>query len=309
LPRRASSAAYSAPSPALAPVTSAVVIPPGYGPTGTVGRVRLATWNVNSIRTRVDRVTAFLERTGTDVLAMQETKCRPDQFPVEPFASLGYEIAAHGHDQWNGVAIASRIGLSDVETSFPGQPEFGKTSDAAKVEARAIGATCGDIRVWSVYVPHGRGLDDPHFAYKTAFLRALADAARGWADGGRNVAVVADWNVIPLDTDVWDPSLPELATHVCDEARDALAAMATAGYEEVSRRFAPDPHRYTYWSYQDLRFPRGEGMRIDFVYGSPALAARASAASIERDERKGTGASDHVPVVVDFAPAAGTVEP
>ncbi len=271
--------------------------------------MRLATWNVNSARTRVDRVVAFLERSGTDVLLMQEVKCRPDQFPVLPFTAAGYEVAVHGLDQWNGVAIASRIGIDDVEEGFSGQPAFGKPGQDAVVEARALGATCGETRVWSVYVPNGRALDDPHYPYKVAFLTALRDAAATWASDDAPIAMGGDWNVAPLDTDIWDPSDPEHAVHVAPEVRNAFLAFEDAGYVETSRLLLPEPGTYTFWDYQRLRFPRGEGMRIDFIYASTELARRATAATIERNERKGAGASDHVPVVVDFLDAFGSVVP
>jgi exodeoxyribonuclease-3 len=270
--------------------------------------MRLASWNVNSIRARVDRVTAFLERANVDVLAMQEIKCRPDQFPTERFTEAGYEVACHGLHQFNGVAIASRVGLADVAESFPHQPSFGKAGDERVVEARALGATCGGVRVWSVYIPNGRTLGDPHFAYKLEFLRALARAAGRWASEGA-VALVGDWNVAPLDTDIWSLDAPEAATHVAPEAREALGEIERAGLEELSRRFLPEPHTYTFWDYQQLRFPRGEGMRIDFAYASPALASRARAAVIDRAERKGVGASDHAPLMVDFVDAPGSVVP
>src|SRR5690554_4162337 len=157
--------------------------------------MRLATWNVNSIRARVDRVVDWLERSHTDVLAMQEIKCKPEQFPLAAFEEAGYEVAIHGLNQWNGVAIASRVGLADVETSFPHQPAFGKPGQDAIVEARAIGATAGGVRVWSLYVPNGRGLADPHYAYKLEFLRNLREAAAGWTD--QAVALAGDWNVAP----------------------------------------------------------------------------------------------------------------
>jgi exodeoxyribonuclease-3 len=259
--------------------------------------MRFATWNVNSIRARVDRVAGWLERSQVDVLAMQEIKCKPEQFPLEPFAALGYEVAAHGLDQWNGVAIASRVGLDAVETAFAGQPGFAKTGDP-RVEARAIGATCGGMRVWSVYVPNGRALADPHYAYKLDFLAALRDASRGWAEAPAVIA--GDFNVAPLATDIWSEADASAETHVTAEAREAFRALADAGYEELSRRFIPEPNTYTFWDYQQLRFPRGEGMRIDFVYASASAAARATGVTIEREERKGQGASDHVPVVVDF---------
>jgi exodeoxyribonuclease-3 len=269
--------------------------------------MRLATWNVNSIRSRVDRVISFLERTNTDVLAMQEIKCRPEQFPIEAFGAAGYLVAAHGLDQWNGVAIASRVGLSDVETAFPGQPPYGKAGSESVLEARALGASCGGIRVWSIYIPNGRALGDPHFIYKLAFLSALQESAERWILDGAPVAVAGDWNVAPLDTDIWDASEPEVATHVSPEVRDAFFAFERAGYEEISRRFLPEEHHYTFWDYQRLRFPRGEGMRIDHVFASPTLAARATAATIDREERKGAGASDHAPVIVDFSDGPGSV--
>jgi len=275
------------------------------------GPVRLVTWNVNSIRTRVDRVLAFLDRSQADVLAIQETKCRDDQFPTAAFEAAGYEVAHFGLSQWNGVAIASRVGLDDVATRFPGQPGFAKTlagdsPDALlavdpPIEARAIGATCGGVRVWSLYVPHGRALDDPHYTYKLAWLDALRTAAQTWADAGDPVALTGDWNVIPFDTDVYDPAAFVGRTHVSPPERAAFHAFADAGYTELTRQFLPAEHLYTYWDYQQLAFPRNKGLRIDFCWASPALAPRATGAVIDRDERKGKGASDHVPVIVDLA--------
>lgn len=259
--------------------------------------MRIATWNVNSIRARADRVLDWLDRSQTDVLAMQEIKCKPEQFPLEAFASAGYEVAIHGLDQWNGVAIASRVGLENVETSFPGQPAFGKGDKPAIVEARALGATCGGVRVWSLYVPNGRGLDDPHYAYKLEFLDRLRVAAADWAADA--TALMGDFNVVPLPTDIWAESDSEAVTHVTPEARAAFHAIASAGYSEQSRRFIPAESTYTFWDYKALRFPKGEGLRIDFVYASESLAERTVGASIVRDERKGKGASDHVPVVID----------
>lgn len=259
--------------------------------------MRLATWNVNSIRARCDRVVDWLERSDTDVLAMQEIKCKPEQFPREPFEAAGYELAIHGLNQWNGVAIASRVGLSEVETSFPGQPAFGKPDQEPVVEARALGATTGGVRVWSLYVPNGRGLTDPHYDYKLEFLRTLRDAAATWADAP--TALVGDFNVAPLPTDIWSEEDSEAETHVTPESRAAFHAFEEAGYTELSRRHIPDEGRYTFWDYKRLRFPKNEGMRIDFAYGSAPLAAAVTDAAILRDERKGKGASDHVPVVLE----------
>lgn len=261
--------------------------------------MRVATWNVNSLRARVDRVIEWMVRADVDVLAMQEIKCTPAQLPSAPFLEAGYEIVAHGFNQWNGVAIASRVGLENVETQFPQQPSFGKGDAPAIVEARAIGATCGGIRVWSLYVPNGRALGDPHYDYKLEFLHQLKTAAADWTS--EPTALVGDFNVAPLPTDIWDESDPEASTHVTEEARAALATLEDAGYTELSRTFIPGERTYTFWDYKQLRFPRNEGMRIDFFWGSPSLVLAANAARIERDERKGKGASDHVPVVVDFA--------
>ena len=265
--------------------------------------MRLATWNINSIRSRVDRAVAFLGRTGVDVLALQETKCTDEQFPREAFAAAGYEVATWGFSQWNGVAIVSRVGLDDVEQGFTGQPSFG---EVPALEARAMGATCGGVRVWSLYVPHGRTVGSPHYEYKLAWLAALRDQAQSWLTppGGTPhdaVALMGDWNVAPRDTDVWDLAVFADQTHITQPERQAFAAFEDAGYTELTRVHVPQDRRYTYWDYQRLRFPRNEGMRIDFAYVSPAVAARTTGVRIERDERKGKGPSDHVPVVLDLA--------
>ncbi|MEV7973907.1 exodeoxyribonuclease III [Cellulomonas sp. NPDC089187] len=265
--------------------------------------MRLATWNVNSIRTRVDRVIAFVERADIDVLAMQETKCKDEQFPREAFEAAGYELVTSGFSQWNGVAIASRVGITDVEHAFTGQPGWGEDP---VTEARAIGASCGNVRVWSLYIPNGREIDDPHFDYKLRWLEALRAESARWLeeDPARPIAMVGDWNVAPLDTDVWDIEVFAGRTHVTPAEREAFAAFAAAGYTEVSREHLPAEHTYTYWDYQQLRFPKNQGMRIDFTWASPTLAARITDVTIERNERKGKGPSDHVPVVVDIADPA-----
>ncbi|WP_068030323.1 exodeoxyribonuclease III [Nocardia mexicana] len=268
---------------------------------------RLATWNVNSIRSRLDRVVPWLDRADIDVLALQETKCRDDQFPTERFEEAGYEVAHIGLSQWNGVAIASRVGLEDVEVSFPGQPGFDKDAGASLlsapvVEARAIGATCGGVRVWSLYVPNGRALDDPHYEYKLEWLAALRDTGKKWLadDPAAQIALVGDWNIAPTDDDVWSPEFFEGKTHVSEPERDAFQAIVDTGFSDVMRPFAPGPGVYTYWDYTQLRFPRKEGMRIDFILTSPTLAARATDASVDREERKGKSPSDHAPVVAEF---------
>ena len=262
--------------------------------------MRLATWNVNSIRARAERVVDWLPRAGIDVLAMQETKCRDDQFPALLFEAAGYEVVTHGHSQWNGVAIASRVGIERIEYGFTGMPQWG---DPPAAEARALGATCGGVRVWSLYVPNGRTLDDPHLTYKLDWLAHLRACGAAWlaADPQAQIALVGDWNVAPQDDDVWDMAVFASSTHVSPPERAAFGGVVKAGFADVVRPHATGPGVYTYWDYTQLRFPRKEGMRIDFILASPALAARVTGALIDRQERKGKGASDHAPVVVDLA--------
>lgn len=262
--------------------------------------MRIATWNVNSIRSRADRVLAFLDRHEVDVLALQETKCKDEQFPRAPFEEAGYQVACHGLNQWNGVALFSRVGLTDVQVGFPGMPTWGEPEAVA--EARALGAVCGGIRVWSLYIPNGRELDHPHYRYKLDWLSALRTAGQEWlaTEPDAPIALVGDWNVAPLDEDVWDPAFFEGKTHTSDPERAAFDGVVQAGFADVVRPHCPGPGTYTYWDYTQLRFPKRQGMRIDFVLGSPALSARVSGAFIDRDERKGKGASDHAPVVVDL---------
>ncbi len=257
--------------------------------------MRIATWNVNSLRARIDRVEAFLDRHEVDVLAVQETKAREDQLPLMGLTSRGYEVATSGHSQWNGVAVISRVGLEDVEVGFPGMPEYG---DPPQAEARALGVTCGGVRVWSLYVPNGRKVGDPHYDYKLDWLARLEESARAWLD--RPTALVGDWNVAPTDEDIFDPAAFATSTHVTAPEREAFSAFLEAGYADVVRPHTPGPEGYTYWDYYRQRFERNRGMRIDFVLGSPALAARVTGAFIDRDERAGKGASDHAPVVVDL---------
>jgi exodeoxyribonuclease-3 len=262
--------------------------------------VRLATWNVNSIRARLDRVVAWLERSDVDVLAIQETKSREEQFPYDAFKQVGYEVAHLGTSQWNGVAVASRVGLTDVEHGFPGMPAWG---EPPVEETRALGVICGGVRVWTLYVPNGRSLADPHLQYKLRWLEALRVAGAGWlaADPDAQVALCGDWNIAPRDEDVWDMRVFATSTHVSAPERAAFDAVVEAGFADLVRPFAPGPGVYTYWDYTQLRFARREGMRIDFVLGSPALQRRVTGAVIDRQERKGKGASDHAPVVVDLA--------
>ncbi|TNM46028.1 exodeoxyribonuclease III [Nocardioides albidus] len=259
--------------------------------------MRLATWNVNSLRTRIGRVEAFLDRHDIDVLALQETKAREEQLPLMGLQARGYEIAAHGLNQWNGVALISRVGLEDVTAGFPDQPGFG---EAAEVEARALGATCGGVRVWSLYVPNGRKPADPHYVYKLDWLARLRSAATKWLDVP--TALVGDWNICPTDDDVFDVTQFKNSTHVTPAERAAFQAFLDGGWTEVTRPHAPG---YTYWDYYRQRFERDRGLKIDFVLGSAPFAERVTGAFIDREERDPSvfdGApSDHAPVVVDLA--------
>lgn len=258
--------------------------------------MRIATWNVNSIRTRVGRVAHFLESADIDVLAMQETKCKNEQFPYSEFEKLGYQVVAHGLNQWNGVAFASRLPIEEVETSFSGQPLFKEVR-----EARAMGVTIGGVRLWSLYVPHGRSLEDPHYAYKLEWLENLTSqiAEQVYHETEIPLALMGDFNIAPLDTDVWNINEFVGGTHVSDPERQAFRAFEEIGLADVVRPLVPSG--YTYWDYQQLRFPKNEGMRIDFILGNDEFASRVTDATIERDERKGEGPSDHVPVVVTIS--------
>jgi len=256
--------------------------------------VRIATWNVNSLRSRIDRVEALLQRHDIDVLALQETKAREDQLPLMGLTVLGYDIAAAGYDQWNGVAIISRVGIEDVEVGFPGAPTWGEPPVA---EARAIGATCADLRIWSLYVPNGRKPGDPHYLYKLEWLSALRAATTSMTG---DVALVGDWNIAPQDDDVYDITRFATSTHVTPAERAAFNAFLEDGYVDVVRPHAPGPDVFTYWDYYRQRYERNRGMRIDFVLGNPSLAKRVTGAFIDREERAGKGASDHAPIIVDL---------
>lgn len=261
--------------------------------------MRIATWNVNSIRSRIARVEAFVQRQNIDVLTLQETKARDDQWPLLGLEALGYEVATCGYNQWNGVAIASRVGLSDVRRGFEGMPQWG---DPLVDEARALGATCAGVQVWSLYVPNGRALGDPHLAYKLEWLRRLNDAAKRWlgTSSQAEIALTGDWNIAPFDEDVFDITRFKTSTHVSPGERAAFHAIVSSGYADLVRPYAPGPDVFTYWDYYRQRFERNRGMRIDFILGTRALQDRVSGAEIDRTERAGTGASDHAPVIVQL---------
>ena len=262
----------------------------------TVSVVRIATWNVNSAKARQSRLIEWLDRVQPDVVCLQETKLSDDAFLElfdEDLFRRGYRAAHHGDGRWNGVAILSREGLDDVERGLPGDPGF------PTPEPRAIAATCGGIRIWSLYVPNGRTVDDPHYAYKLGWLAALRDVIKEAVSKGP-VMALGDYNIAPSDEDVWDISEFEGATHVTEPERAALRALYEVGLVDLLRRRWPDETVYTYWDYRSLCFPKNYGMRIDLPLASEDVAERLRAVWVDRAARKGAGASDHAPVVVDL---------
>src|SRR6266566_1926615 len=260
----------------------------------TVGRVRIATWNVNSVKQRVPRLLPWLDQRQPDVVCMQETKLADDAFGAllgEELAGRGYAVAHHGQAQWNGVAIASRVGLDDVVAGIPGAPGF------PRPEARAVSATCGGIRIYSVYVPNGRVPDSDHYHYKLAWLAALQEMV---AAGPEAAVVCGDMNVAPADADVFDPDAYAGQTHVTPPEREALAKLMALGLHDVVRDRWPSERVFTYWDYRAGMFHQDLGMRIDLVLASGPVASRVRAAWVDRQARKGTGPSDHAPVIVDL---------
>ncbi|APT85523.1 exodeoxyribonuclease III [Corynebacterium aquilae] len=263
--------------------------------------MRIATFNINSVRARVDRVLDVLERHDLDVLALQETKASEKNFPYAAFEQAGYEVAHVGTGQWNGVAIVSRVGIEDVWEQFPGQPGFHKdpTKEQA-VEPRCVSAVCGGVRVMSLYVPNGREVADPHYTYKLRWLDVLSHVVRDElaSHPDRPLLLVGDFNIAPRDEDVWSMEFFADKTHVTEPERAAFERLLDAGLYEVTRKFTPG--EYTYFDYTAGRFPNREGMRIDFQLASKQLARTVQAVTIDIKERQGKGASDHLPVIVDY---------
>jgi exodeoxyribonuclease III len=256
--------------------------------------VRIATWNVNSVKQRVPRLLPWLDERRPDVVCLQETKLADDAFAAllsEKLAARGYEVAAHGEPAWNGVAILSRVGLEDVVVGLPGGPGF------PHPEARAVAATCGDVRVVSVYVPNGRAPDSEHYHYKLAWLASLKAMVAG--DPARTV-VCGDMNIAPTDDDVFDPDAYVGQTHVTPPERDALADLQSLGLHDVVRDRWPSERVFTYWDYRAGMFHQDLGMRIDLVLAGADVAERVQAAWVDRHARKGSGPSDHAPVIVDL---------
>lgn len=240
------------------------------------------------------RVEEWLSDVQPDVLCMQETKLADAAFPALAFESMGYESVHHGDGRWNGVAILSRVGLSDPLFGF----HEGLEPDS---DTRLVSATCGDVRVTSVYVPNGRTLDDPHYQYKLSWLDRLRSHLDQTCDRTGHVVVCGDFNIAPADIDVWDPKAFVGSTHVSQPERDALAHLVDWGLVDTFRRRYPDtPGLYSYWDYTAGRFHKRQGMRIDYVLASESLAERSTLDVVDRNARKGTKPSDHAPVVAEF---------
>lgn len=259
--------------------------------------MRLATWNVNSVGARLPRLLDWLVDRAPDVVALQETKCTDAAFPHAEVEALGYEVAHNGDGRWNGTALLSRVGLADVALSFAGQPVFGG-GDALlppAVEPRAVGATCAGVRVWSLYVPNGRSVQDPHYTYKLQWLAALRDVLAGEPVP---LVVTGDFNIAPSDDDVWDIGQFTDSTHVTRAEREALQAILDVGLVDVPARPGKGDRAFTYWDYRAGMFHKDLGMRIDLVLASASLAV--TDAFVDREARKGKGPSDHAPVIVDF---------
>ncbi|WP_214321505.1 exodeoxyribonuclease III [Nonomuraea sediminis] len=256
--------------------------------------MRIATWNVNSVKQRVPRLLPWLDERRPDVVCLQETKLADAAFTellAEELDKRGYEAAVHGEARWNGVAILSRVGLDDVAIGLPGGPGF------PHQEARAVSATCDGIRVHSVYVPNGRIPDSDHYHYKLAWLAVLRDLVKA---GPEDVIVCGDMNIAPTDADVFDPEAYIGQTHVTAPERAALADLQALGLHDVVRDRWPTQRVFTYWDYRAGMFHQDLGMRIDLALASDPVAGRVRAAWVDRKARKGTGPSDHAPVIVDL---------
>ncbi|HEV2994216.1 MAG TPA: exodeoxyribonuclease III [Acidimicrobiia bacterium] len=259
--------------------------------------MRLATWNVNSLKARQDRVEEWLAYADADVVCLQETKVSDDAFPQLAFGALGYDAVHHGQGQWNGVAILSRVGIDEVSTGF----DDAKLADPYEGDARLLAATCGGVRVVTVYVPNGREVGSDYYARKLDWLRRLREWLDATASPDDPLAVLGDFNVAPEDRDVWSPAAFEGATHVTEPERAAVRDLEAWGLVDAFRAVYGQDRLYTYWDYRRGDFHEHRGMRIDLVLVTEPLARRVRWALVDRNARKGKLPSDHAPLVVDLA--------
>jgi len=247
--------------------------------------VRLATWNVNSVGARLPRLLEWLESRQPDVVALQETKCTDEAFPHMPVMALGYEVVHSGDGRWNGVAVLSKVGLAQESRTLDGHPE-----------PRLASAQCGPVHVTSVYVPNGRALGDPHYDYKLAWFSSLRERLASF-DPAQPLVVMGDFNVALHDDDVFDIGRFAQSTHVTPQERAAMQELLDWGLVDVVPRPGKNDRPFTYWDYRAGMFHKDLGMRIDYVLATPSV--RVVDAFVDREARKGQGASDHAPVVVD----------
>ena len=267
--------------------------------------MRIATWNVNSLKARLEKVTWWLERARPDVLLMQETKLTDEDAPHDVFKQAGYTLAHHGEGRWNGVAIASRCGIENVVTNFGEPLRPPKTEDTGDdeplSEARMISAVCDGVRVVSLYAPNGRVLDSIFYEAKLVWFDRLARWLHATVDAGTAAVLGGDFNVAPEDIDVWDPRACHGGTHVSDRERSAFRRLCDVGLVDAYRAHHPEPGRYTWWDYRAGNFHKNFGMRIDHLLVTNALKERVVWAEIDREARKGKPVpSDHAPLVIDL---------
>ncbi|MGH9045009.1 MAG: exodeoxyribonuclease III [Acidimicrobiales bacterium] len=254
--------------------------------------MRIATWNVNSLAARMPRVLGWIQEHQPDVLCMQETKQSDDAFSSAEFEALGYESAHHGDGRWNGVALVSRVGLTDVVKGF------GSAQDAHG--CRMVAATCGGVRVHSLYVPNGRSLEHEQYAFKLGWLASMASYLSDNCDPQGSVALCGDFNIAPDDRDLWDPAVYVGATHASEPERRALRAIMDWGLQDVYRAHHDQGGVFSWWDYRAGDFHQGRGMRIDLILMTESLASKTTEVRIDRDARKGHKPSDHAPVVADL---------
>jgi exodeoxyribonuclease-3 len=257
--------------------------------------VRIATWNVNSLKVRLPRVEEWLEQVQPDIVCMQETKLADDAFPALTFAALGYETAHNGQGQWNGVAILSKVGIDQVVANFD------PTTGDPDPDARIITARCGPVRVSSVYVPNGRSLDNDHYQYKLGWLAQLRRHLDVVGSRDEQLIVAGDFNIAPDDRDVYDPAKFVGATHVSPPERALLAELADWGLTDLFRGFYDQDRLYSWWDYRAGDFHQGRGLRIDLLMATDSVVQRAKWCIIDRNARKGQLPSDHAPVIVELA--------